>query len=462
MVKWQAYPQRDEGCLDTPSYARSTFGSFLIWLSFVLVPILATGSAWAGMRIDITKGGLQPLPIAIPLFVDLSPEDTIREGGEMGRRVAEVITADLERSGLFKPLEREAFLQDPVSLWKTGPTFRDWRLVGAEAVVSGAARETAGQVHVDFFLHDVYQGAMIGNGKRFSAPPQDWRHVAHRVADAIYTRMTGESGYFTSRIAFVAQKANQKWLSIMDQDGANRVDLTQSTTLVLTPRFSPQGERLFYISYERGAPRIFRWDLYTGKRAIQGDYAGLNSTPSWSPDGTMMAMTLSKDGNAEIYTKDLRSEELRRLTENVAIDTSPSWSPDGKKVVFTSDRGGSPQLYTMDADGGNLARLTFDGPYNSAPSWSPRGDLIAYVRGGGSQFRIAVIDPKSGNSRILTDSWMDESPTWSPNGRVILFSRQTANRTQLYTIDLTGQNERLVNIEKQLNGSDPSWSPLIR
>ncbi|MEO5328255.1 MAG: Tol-Pal system beta propeller repeat protein TolB [Magnetococcus sp. THC-1_WYH] len=430
---------------------------------FSLLFLVYGAPAYGALSIDITKGGLQPLPIALSDFVDLSPDGTASPQGTSGHRINEVVTADLERSGLFKPLDPTTFLQTPVELWQQGPNFRDWRLIGADAVVSGAVHEKDGKLIADFFLHDVYQGSLVGKGKRFTAPVRDWRHVAHRIADEIYTRLTGESGYFTSRIAFVANKGDMKWLALMDQDGANRVDLTRDRTIVLTPRFAPAGEQLFYLSYERGPPRIFRWDLYTGKRTIQGDYPGLNSAPAWSPDGRSMAVTLSMDGNSEIYLRDIHGGGLRRLTENSAIDTSPSFSPDGSQIVFNSDRGGSPQIYVMDAaDGGNVRRLTFEGSYNAAPCWSPRGDYIAYVSGGGGRFRISVIDPKGQNSRALTDSWMDESPTWSPNGRVILFSRQAGSQTRLYTVDLTGHNERLVSLDDDLNGSDPSWSPLIR
>ncbi|MBF0109813.1 MAG: Tol-Pal system protein TolB [Magnetococcales bacterium] len=432
--------------------------ALVLSLFFFVAALPAQGA----LRIDITKGGLQPMPIALSDFVDLTSGGAISSQGSTGHQLNEVITADLERSGLFKPLEPSTFLQTPVQLWQQGPNFRDWRLIGAEAVVSGAVHERDGKLIADFFLHDVYQGTLVGKGKRFTAPVRDWRHVAHRIADEIYTRLTGESGYFTSRIAFVASKGDMKWLALMDQDGANRVDLTRDRTLVLTPRFAPTGEQLFYVSYERGPPRIFRWDLYTGKRTIQGDYPGLNSAPAWSPDGRLMALTLSMDGNSEIYLRDIGSGDLRRLTENNAIDTSPSFSPDGSQIVFNSDRAGSPQIYIMDTSGGNVRRITFEGNYNAAPSWSPRGDLIAYVSGGGGRFRISVIDPKGTNGRSLTDSWMDESPTWSPNGRVILFSRQSGSQTRLYTIDLTGHNERLVNLDGGINGSDPSWSPLVR
>ena len=246
-----------------------------LWLVF------ASGPAWAVLRIDITKGGLQPLPIAVPHFVTLSTDGRVSTSAVMGIQVSDVITADLERSGLFRPLDRKAFLQDANTMWRSGPRYRDWRIIGADVVVTGGVRQDAGQVMVDFYLYDVFQGSLLGKGKRFTAVAQNWRHVAHRVADEIYTRLTGESGYFTSRIAFVSEKGKKKLLSMMDQDGANLVDLTRGKSLVLTPRFSPDGEHLFYISYETGQPRIFRWNIYTGKRVIQGNYPGLNSAPSF-------------------------------------------------------------------------------------------------------------------------------------------------------------------------------------
>lgn len=443
-------------------FSVSPSGLAVLWLAVMLVVFLGH-PAGAVLRIDISKSGLQPVPIAVPVFVDLAIAGRTPPPGSLGERISDVVTADLERSGLFRPMDRKAFLQSADALWRSGPRLHDWRLIGAEAVVRGSVRHVGDKITVDFFLHDIFQGTLLGRGKRFSASARNWRHVAHRVSDEVYTRLTGESGYFTSRVAFVSGEGRMKWLSIMDQDGANRIDLTRGKHLVLTPRFSPSGEHLFYLSYETGQPRIFRWDIYTGKRTLQGDHPGLNSAPSWSPDGRRMAMTLSKDGNPEIYLKELESGTLTRLTRHRGIDTSPSWSPDGRRIVFNSNRAGTPQLYVMEADGGNVRRITFKGGYNAAPSWSPRGDLIAFVKGGEGRFRIAVVDPKGERVRVLTDSWMDESPAWSPNGRVILFSRQTQGdrRSQLYTIDLTGHNERPVSLDKR-GESDPSWSPVIR
>nr|CRH07149.1 Protein tolB precursor [Candidatus Magnetococcus massalia] len=432
----------------------------------VLLTLWVSPASAEALRIDIRKSGLEPMPIAIPYFASLAPGGVTREPDSFSQQLTRVVIADLRRSGLFDPLRNKSFLQSSAKLWTQGPDFRQWRLVGAEAVVQGAVFRQGDRVRVDFFLHDIYRGKLIGKGWRFTTTLDNWRHVAHRVSDEIYKRLTGEQGYFTSRIAFVAKRGKRKWLALMDADGANRLDLQvkDRNDLVLTPRFSPDGEKLFYLSYETGEPRIFRWDLYSGKRFKRSNFPGLNSTPAWSPDGKQMALTLSKDGNAEIYLMGLDNRSLKRLTRNSAIDTSPSWSPDGRKLVFTSDRSGSAQLYVMDRDGRNVKRITFEGKNNTAPTWSPRGDKIAFVRGGGGKFRIGVVDADGKNPRMLTNSWMDESPSWSPNGRVILFSRQKRNSdsTQLYTIDISGYNEQRLHTGDDIAASDPSWSPLVK
>ncbi|ABK42992.1 TolB, N-terminal domain protein [Magnetococcus marinus MC-1] len=432
-----------------------------------LLFLLLSGSVHAqGMMIEVQKQGLEPMPIAIPSFASVGLNGHVEVGDRFSHQLTGLVISDLSGSGLFRPLEQRGFLQPSDKLWQQGPDFRKWRLVGADAVVQGAITYRGSRIQVDFFLHDISRGTLIGKGWRFTTKPENWRHVAHRVADEIYTRLTGERAYFTSRIAFVAKRDKQSFLSMMDADGANRMDLKVKgrNDLVLTPRFSPNGEQLLYISYESSEPRIYLWDLYTGKRVKRSNYPGLNSTPAWSPDGNRMALTLSKDGNSEIYVIDMRNQSLQRLTYNAAIDTSPSWSPDGRRMVFTSDRAGTPQLYIMDADGSDVRRLTQRGQSSTAPSWSNRGDKIAFVRGGGGKFRIAVIDPTGRDEQLLTDSWMDESPTWSPNGRVILFSRQQqgSSRTRLFTIDITGFNEQEVPLEQDISASDPSWSPVIK
>ncbi|MGN7611387.1 Tol-Pal system beta propeller repeat protein TolB [Magnetococcales bacterium HHB-1] len=433
----------------------------LFLLSWMGILTASDGMTAPASPLDIIiekKGGLPAYPIAAPDFVDLATGKVSKRS----QRVTQVIIKDLESSGFFRILNKKSYIQKSHELLKQRPDFRAWRLIGADMLVAGSIQVNGKNIVANLYLYDVAQGRLVGLGKQFYAPMANWRFVAHRVADEIYTRVTGEQGYFSSRIAFIAEKGRRKWLAVMDSDGANAVHLTRGRALVLTPRFSPSGSHLFYLSYTSGFPRIYRWNLYTGQYKRQGNYRGLNSAPSWSPDGERMALTLSKDGNPEIYIRHLKTQQLVRLTRSPAIDTSPSWSPDGRHIVFNSDRGGSPQLYIMDSSGNNVRRITFKGAYNAAPTWSPRGDLIAFVKGQSKKFRIAVINPEGKRERILTDSWMDESPTWSPNGRVILFSRQSRDKTRLYTIDLTGHNERQVPLAAGIGGSDPSWSPLIR
>ncbi|OSM01750.1 putative TolB domain-containing protein [Magnetofaba australis IT-1] len=413
------------------------------------------------------KKGLTAMPIALPAFVSQNAQGKSGAPDALSQRITEVVSADLGNSGFFKIQNPDTYLQGSLDLWNRGPNYREWRLVGADAVVGGSALRDGDKLRVDFYLYDVAQGKLIGKGWRFSATINDWRHVAHRVSDEIYKRLTGQEGYFTSRIAFVAGEGRRKWLAMMDADGANRIDLDLGVKdqLVLSPRFSPDGERLFYISYESGEPRIYRWELYTGKRVRLTAFPGLNSTPSWSPDGTKMALTLSKDGNPEIYVQNLTTGQLKRITRHPGIDTSPTWSPDGETLAFVSDRsGGKPQIYTVRARGGNPERLTFEGKRNLDPAWSPNGDRMAFVRNEGGKFRIGVMDADGKNVQLLTDSWMDEEPTWSPNGRVILFSRQErgSGEQHLYTIDVTGANERRVRLPDGVEASGASWSPLIR
>jgi TolB protein len=425
----------------------------LVWMVLGLCWSSVAMTADGALRIDISKGGLEAMPIAIPAFTGDSTT---------GQKIVDVVIGDLERSGMFKALDPKSFLQNSAALMRDGPNYREWQLVGAEALVAGAAQTSGGQLTVDFYVYDVYQGKLFREGKRFSGTADNWRYLAHRVADEIYAILTGAPGNFASRIAFIAEKGGQKWLAIMDQDGVGRTELTRGG-LALTPRFLPDGSGMMYVTFERDTVQIMRWDLRSGQRTVQSSFSGLNMAPAITPDGTRMAMTLSKDGNPEIYVKGLPDGQLVRLTDNNAIDTSPSWSPDGQRIAFNSDRAGSPQVYVMDASPGATARrITFEGPYNSAPAWSPTGDLIAFVHGGGGKFRIALIPPGGGRMRVITDSWMDESPTWSPNGRTILFSRQSGSLSRLYTVDVSGHNERPVPMEPGVSASDPTWSPVLR
>ena len=435
-------------------------------LAAVLVVIALAGhtaNAVAELTVDITRGVREPIPVAITDFTGEQPNEAA-----FGRDVASVVAADLERSGLFAPLDRSAFVQRDLSL-ETPPRFGDWRVINAQALVHGEASLTPdGQLQVDFRLWDVFaEQQMVGLS--FATPSDNWRRVAHLIADAVYKRLTGEEGYFDSRIVYVAETGpfdrRIKRLAIMDQDGANHRFLTNGQALALTPRFSPTDQSVAYLSYRGGRPDVRVLDVESGRDSALGAFEGMSYAPRYAPDGATLALSLAREGNSDIYTYDVRTRALTRLTRNSAIDTSPSFSPDGSQIVFNSDRGGSPQLYVMAADGSGVQRISFGNGRYATPAWSPRGDLIAFTKMLGDRFHIGVMRPDGSGERLLTEGYHVEGPTWSPNGRVILyFSRQPQDASgggggsRLFSVDLTGYNRR--EIVTPLDASDPTWSPL--
>ena len=417
--------------------------------------LLASTPARAVVEIDINRANVEPLPIAITDFVS---------NDELGQQIAAVVTADLKRSGLFAPISKSAFIEK-ISNPDAAPRFEDWRVINAQALVTGRlVREADGRLRAEFRLWDTFASQQL-SGEQFFTRPENWRRVAHIIADAIYERLTGEKGYFDSRVVFVSESGpktdRKKQLAIMDQDGANVRMLTNANDIVLTPRFSPSRQEITYMSFEGGQPRVYLLQLETGQRELVGNFPGMTFSPRFSPDGQKVIMSLQQDGNANIYTMDLRSRQTTRLTNTAAIDTSPSYSPDGSQIVFESDRGGRQQLYIMGADGSNQRRVSFgDGSY-STPVWSPRGDLIAFTKQSGGKFSIGVMRTDGSGERILTTGFHNEGPTWAPNGRVLMFFRQPAGAggPQIYSIDLTGYNEQLV--PTPTFASDPAWSPLL-
>ncbi|WP_245409821.1 Tol-Pal system beta propeller repeat protein TolB [Pararhizobium haloflavum] len=419
------------------------------------VVVAGVGPARAQVEIDINQGNVEPLPIAVTDFVS---------SDDLGARISQVVTADLRRSGLFAPVDKSAFIQN-ISDPDSSPRFEDWRVIDAQALVTGrVSQEPDGRLRAEFRLWDTFAGQQL-TGQQFFTQPDNWRRVAHIIADAIYERLTGEKGYFDTRVVFVSESGpkdnRRKQLAIMDQDGANVRYLTDGNDLVLTPRFSPNRQEITYMSFEGGQPRVYLLQLETGQRELVGNFPGMTFSPRFSPDGQKVVMSLQQDGNANIYTMDLRSRQTTRLTSTAAIDTSPSYSPDGNRVVFESDRGGRQQLYVMNADGSGQQRISFgDGSY-STPVWSPRGDLIAFTKQSGGKFSIGVMRPDGSGERILTSGFHNEGPTWAPNGRVLMFFRQPAGSggPQLYSIDLTGYNEQAIQTPNY--GSDPAWSPLL-
>ena len=413
--------------------------------------------ARAEIRIDVTKGTVQPLPIAITDFTGANPADA-----KIGADVSQVVSADLERSGLFRPIDHRAFIQTTESL-QGAPRFADWRQINAQALVTGAAERVAdGRLKVEFRLWDVYAEAQLG-AMSYTTTPESWRRIAHIVADEIYKRLTGEDGYFDSRIVYVAESGplnkRVKRLAIMDQDGANHRFLTDGRSLVLTPRFSPSSQEITYLSFFNNKPRVYVFNIDSGQQEVLGDFPGMTFAPRFSPDGNNVVLTLAVNGNSEIYRMDLRTRRTTRLTDNPAIDTSPSYSPDSSRIVFNSDRGGSQQIYVMGADGGDVQRISFGQGRYGTPVWSPRGDLIAFTRINEGKFYIGVMKPDGSGERLLTEGYLVEGPTWSPNGRVLAFFReQPGGSTKLFTIDLTGNNER--QVPTPLDASDPAWPPL--
>ncbi len=429
----------------------------------LLLALWTSSQAHAQISVDITQGFVEPLPVAVTEFVGETEEEN-----QTGRDMAGVIAADLERSGLFRPIDPGAFIQDAISL-KTGPRFGDWRLINAQALVQGSTEMQAdGRLRVEFRLWDVFAEQQM-TGLAYFTPPSNWRRVAHIIADAIYKRLTGEEGYFDTRLVYIAESGPQnrrvKRLAIMDQDGANHRFLTDGNDLVLTPRFSPTSQEITYLSYTGQIPRVYLFNLTTGQQEVLGDFPGMTFAPRFSPDGNKVILSSANSGNSELYEMDLRTRKVTRLTNHPAIDTSPDYSPDGRQIVFNSDRGGTQQLYVMGADGSNVHRISFNKGRYATPVWSPRGDLIAFTRIHEGQFYIGVMRPDGSGERMLADGFLVESPTWAPNGRVLSFFRQSRAdsrgqvESKIHTIDLTGYNER--ELVTPIDGSDPAWSPLI-
>ena len=435
-------------------------GAFLV----MLLAVSPCSLARADLRLDITSGQVQPMPIAIPAFAG---------GGEAraGSEIAGVISADLERSGLFRPVDPRSFIQNVSAADMSAPRFADWRQINAQALVTGAVQTQAdGRLGVQFRLWDVFAEQQL-TGFGYTTTPQNWRRIAHIIADEIYKRITGEEGYFDTRIVYVAesgpQQARAKRLAIMDQDGANNHYLTDGRALVLTPRFSPSAQEITYLSFAAKQPRVYLLNIDTLQQEIIGDFPGMTFAPRFSPDGNRVILSRAVNGASNIYTFDLRTHSIARLTDDNAIDTSPCYSPDGSQIVFNSDRGGSQQLYVMSAGGGGAHRISFGSGKYGTPVWSPRGDLIAFTKISGGAFFIGVMRPDGSGERLLTQGFLVEGPTWAPNGRVLMYFAEGPSDASGYggsphlqTIDLTGYNQR--DVPTSGAASDPAWSPLLR
>jgi len=412
------------------------------------------------MAVDgtVNQGQIAPTPIAVPVFIADDPK--------LGADVAGVIAADLGNSGLFQVLNPASYLEQIGDVNQV-PNFTNWRAIRADALTVGKLAHTPdGRVAAEFRLWDVVNGRPKA-GKTFSAPAQSWRRIGHLIADVVYEQMTGEKGYFDTRVVYVDETGPKdhriKKLAIMDQDGANVRLLTQGKELVLTPRFNPVAQEITFMAYQtQGKPKVYVMNLETGQRRQAGDFPGETFAPRYSPDGQRLLLSVSDGANTSIYEVDLRSGQSRRLTETAGLDTGPCYSPDARQIVFESDREGTQQLYVMNADGSGVRRLsTGEGRY-STPVWSPRGDYIAFTKQAGGQFLIGVMKPDGSGERILSSGFHGEGPTWAPNGRVLMFFRegQGANAgAQIRSVDVTGYNEH--TIATPAFASDPAWSPLL-
>jgi len=418
------------------------------------------------LELTLTQGSVKPTPIAVTDF--FSNEN---KSSKIGKNISLVISDNLERSGLFLPLDKKAFIQNSESL-ANQPRFEDWKVIKAQHLIAGKIIKKDDKISVEFRLYDVFSQKQL-IGKKYETSENNWRRVSHIISDAIFERITGEGGYFDTRIVYVAETGprnnKQKRLAIMDQDQANHRFLTDGSYLVLTPRFSPNSQKITYMSYvNRNNPRVFIFDIETGQQEIVGEFPGMTFAPRFSPDGKKIILSYSDPeiGNSEIYILDLATRVSKRLTNNSGIDVSASFSPDGKQVVFNSDRSKRRHLYVTDVDGKNTKRISREAGSYYTPVWSPRGDYIAFTKLEGGQFYIGVMEKDGHNERMISKAFHVEGPTWSPNGRYLMYFKEertaedgSGGDSSLYLIDLTGYNER--KIITPLGGSDPAWSPLM-
>ncbi|ABV73738.1 hypothetical protein A1E_04055 [Rickettsia canadensis str. McKiel] len=437
---------------------------------FILLLFSCTG--YALETINIECGRADPTPIAVNKFdADTSTNNIV------GHDVVKVISNDLKLSGLFHPISSASFIEDKTGI-EDKPLFAAWRQINASLLVNGEVKKLeSGKLKISFILWDTLLEKQLV-GEILEVPENLWRRAAHKIADKIYEKITGDAGYFDTKIVYVSESSSLpkiKRIALMDYDGANNKYLTNGTSLVLTPRFARSVDKIFYVSYAtKRRALIYEKDLKTGKESIVSDFAGISFAPRFSPDGRKAVMSIAKNGSTHIYEIDLATKQLHKLTDGFGINTSPSYSPDGKKIVYNSDRNGVPQLYIMNSDGSNVKRISFGGGSYAAPSWSPRGDYIAFTKitrgeDGSKTFNIGIMkaypQDDENSERIITSGYLVESPCWSPNGRVIMFAKgwpsraKVPGKNKIFAIDLTGHNEREIITPE--DASDPEWSMVL-
>ncbi|MEI4487707.1 Tol-Pal system beta propeller repeat protein TolB [Frigidibacter sp. MR17.14] len=427
---------------------------------FAVSPALAQDRG--PLRIEIDQGVIEPLPYAAPVFV---AENAAAQ--QYAAQLTQVLNADLTGTGLFREIPASAHIAR-ITSFDAPVSYQDWRAINAEALVGGSVSVSGDKITVKFRLYDVFAGQQLGEGQQYVASAASWRRMAHKVADQVYSRITGEGGYFDSRVVYVQEigpkDKRQKRLGIMDYDGAGPQYLTDSSTIVMSPRFSPSGDRVLYTTFETGFPRIKMLNLSNVSSQLLPETPGtMTFAPRFSPDGSQIVYSVEQGGNTDIWKMDLRSGQTQRLTNTPAIETAPSFSPDGSRIVFESDRSGGQQIYIMGANGGEPTRISFGEGRYGTPVWSPRGDLIAFTKQNAGRFHIGVMRTDGSEERLLTASFLDEGPTWAPNGRVVMFTRETAGaggEPRLFSVDVSGRNLKAVPTSGA--ASDPAWSPLLK
>lgn len=430
---------------------------------FLLVfMFMGISSSFAEIYVDIDSGNIEPISIAI---MDFGGSNVFNK--DIGKKISDVISNDLKRSGLFAPIPSESFIDKKQNVADL-PKFENWTVINAQALLYGNITSTDnGKLRVEFHLWDVPAQQRI-EGQALITEKTNWRRIAHIIADYVYKRMTGDKGYFDTRVVYVAETGSKlnrtKRLAIVDQDGANLKYLTDGKIPVTTPVFSNNSQKIAYVTYFKQVPRVYIFNIETGEQELLGNFPGMSFAPRFSPDDKYVVMSIATDGNSDIYEMNLETKKLRKLTSHPAIETAPTYSPDGKKVAFVSDRSGRPQIYVMNRDGSGEERISFgDGQYGDVV-WSPRGDYLAFVKIKNNKFYIGLMFDDGSGERLIADGYMVESPTWSPNGRRIIFYEQIPtkdgqDKLTVQSVDITGYNHETMKLPT--DASDPAWSPIL-
>ncbi len=421
----------------------------LIRWTFFCAVFLSASIANAALEIEISGGGAQQIPIAILPF-----------GGAANTKenISEIIAADLHRSGLFRVLETRGMANLPINPAQI--KYAEWTALQAQAITVGNVESVAGgRLKVSFHLMDALKQTQLA-GMDYQIAPSQVRSTAHKIADIIYQKLTGQAGIFASRIAYITKTGKRYALQVADADGYNPQTVVSSNEPLISPAWSPDGTKLAYVSFEKKKPIIFVQSLTSGSREILANYKGNNSAPAWSPDGSKLAIVLTYGANSQIYTISSSGGNLKQITKSSAIDTEPTFSPDGSMIYFSSDRGGRPQIYKVAADGGSPSRVTFEGAYNVSPHFSPDGKALAYIRNDGGKFKVAMQDLASGQVQLLSEGSQDESPSFAPNGRVILYATKARGRGALAAVSIDGKVRQRLNDATGGDVREPAWGPL--